>query len=208
VIEHLKSVDGGPRWAEAVVNYLKLESQYPSRVRYLLSLPAAYYSLTTTQGVGRLSLRSRPQEAVDWGQRRDSFPAITNVKRFHAEWVAWWISCQPKWRTVEMWPYSHDDADDKDWARLNVTGPHGLFALVVSASWWAGSMGSDPLRVAFSAAIDDLHWALERLVSINIKSQQLTPKPKTAPVSRFPGHGERDPSKRKVKPSSKACNRS
>ena len=151
------------------------------------------------QGKGRLSLKSRPQEVVDWGHQRNSFPAISDIERFHKEWIVWWTSCQPKWRSTETWPYSHDDAGDKDWARLNVTGPHGLFAIVISASWWAGSMSSDPLCAAFSAAIEDLHWVMERLINVNSESQRTTSKPKPAPVSRFPGHGDRDPSKRKGK---------
>ena len=69
-------------------------------------------------------------------------------------------------------------------------------------------MNSDHLHVAFSPAIDDLHWVMERLIDINSKSEGVTDKSKPAVVGRFPGHGDRDPSKRKVKPSSKARNAS
>lgn len=37
IIEDLNSVDGGPHWVEMVRSYLKLESQYRSRVRSFLS---------------------------------------------------------------------------------------------------------------------------------------------------------------------------
>ena len=154
--------------------------------------------------MGRLSLKSRPQEVVDWGHQRNSVPTITDIQGFRDNWVDWWRSCQPKWRLVEPWPFPHDDAKGEDWARLNITGPHGLFAVVISTSWWATSTNSDSHRTAFDAAVTDLQWVIENLAHYNSRLQQTGAEPNTAPAIHFPGHRERDAGKRKIKPSSKA----
>jgi hypothetical protein len=116
---------------------------------------------------------------------------------FHRQWITWWGSCQPKWRSTEAWPYPQGDARDKDWSRLNATGPHGLFPLVVSASWWAGCG-------KYSDAVDDLHWVMEVLLHVNSQSSDPAPESNAASLNHFPGHGERAAGKRKVKPSAKA----
>ena len=162
----------------------------------------------TVQRVGRLSLRSRPQEVVEWGRQRDFVPVITKVPEFCDKWVSWWGGCQPKWRSVDSWPFPREDAKDEDWDRMNVTGPHGPFAVVMSTSWWAASANLDPHRGAFEDAVADLHWVIENLLHFNSRLQVTRPALKVTPASHFPGHGERDVGKRKIKPSSKACNRS
>lgn len=143
-----------------------------------------------------------------WARQRDLTPSITNVEGFVEKWITWWGSCQPKWRSTGTWPYPRDDAKDKDWARLNVTGMNGLFAIVMSTSWWAASVELDSHRAAFDSAVEDLHWVIENLNYFN--SQALVAK--TGPVDatagdHFPGHGERDPGKRKIKPTPKVTNR-
>ena len=153
-------------------------------------------------------MQSRPQEVVDWGHQRDSVPVITKVPEFHDKWVSWWGNCQPKWRLVSSWPFPCTDAKDGDWTRLNITGSHGLFAVVMSTSWWAASEALDLDRTGFDAAVADLHWAIENLLHFNSRSQVTRPESKAAPANHFPGHGERDAGKCKIKPSSKACNRS
>ena len=138
------------------------------------------------QQVGRLSLRTRPQEVVNWGHQRGSIPSVTNVQQFQEKWIAWWGSCQPNWRSVDTWPFSRDEADSRDWARLNVTGPHGLFPVVMSTSWWApASLGLH--RAVFDAAVADLHWVIKHLISFSSQSPegQLTADPSTR---NFPGH--------------------
>lgn len=63
--------------------------------------------------------------------------------------------------------FSHDNAKREDWARLNVTGPHGLFVVVVSTSWWAvfPNLGAE-----FDTAVEDLHWVIEMLMFFNSQS--------------------------------------
>jgi hypothetical protein len=201
VIEYLNSVDGGPRWVEMVKAYLKLESGYPSRVSSVFCSPFPVAHRSYNQHIGRLSLRSRPQEVADWGHQRSSVPSITNVEQFQAKWIFWWKSCQPNGRSTATWPLSRDDAEALDWTRLNVTGPHGLFPVVMSTSWWA-SADPGPHRAVFDAAVTDLSWVIENLISFSSRSpeSQLAAK---LPTNKFPGHGERAPGKRKVKPSSK-----
>jgi len=148
-------------------------------------------------------MQTRPKEVAEWGRRQKSIPSIPDAEEFHQRWVAWWQSCQPKWRSAGTWPYARDNARGKDWARLNVTGPHGLFAVVMSASWWADSMDLGSLRDVFSAAVDDLHWVIENLVDFNSQSHGTQSGPVIAPLNRFPGHGEREVGKRLVKPSYK-----
>ena len=151
---------------------------------------------------------SRPQEVVEWGRRLRtsvSAPAINNIQEFLESWVTWWGNCQPKWRSIESWPFSRDDSVGKDWSRLNITGPHSLFAVVMSTSWLAASAGLGPHRGSFDAAVADLHWVIENLIHFNSQSQAVEPKLDSAPVKHFPGHGERDVGKRRIKPSSKAC---
>lgn len=150
-------------------------------------------------------MRTRPQEVVHWGHQHNSVPSIADIGQFHQNWIVWWGSCQLKWRSVATWPYSRENAEGMDWSRLNVTGPHGLFAIIMSASWWASSIDSDPCHAAFSIAVDDLHWVMENLIHLNSRSQEAKSKLKSTPVNHFPGHGERDPRNRKIKPSSKAC---
>ena len=151
-------------------------------------------------------MQLRPEEVVHWGRQRSSIPSIDKGEQFCEQWVTWWGSCQPKWRSVEAWPFPHDEANE-DWARLNVTGPHGLFAVVMSASWWAASPCLDSHCATFDTIVDDLHWVIGRLLHTNSQQQSTQSQPKAAPSSHFPGHGERDPGKRRIKPSSKACSR-
>ena len=74
----------------------------------------------------------------------------------------------------------------------------------MSTSWWAASASLDPYRTAFDAAIADLHWVIERLLHINSQLTTAEPTLEAAPGNRFPGHGDRNPGKRKIKPSYKA----
>ena len=150
----------------------------------------------------------RPQEVIEWGRRLRtsvSAPPVTDIQKFLGSWVIWWGNCQPKWRSTESWPFSRDNPEGKDWSRLNITGPHGLFAVMMSTSWLAASADLDPHRASFDAAIADLHWVIENLIRLNSQSQAANPELIPAPVKHFPGHGERDPGKRRIKPSSKAC---
>jgi len=87
---------------------------------------------------------------------------------------------------------------------LNVTGPHGLFAIVVSTSWWAASVDADS-RGEFDAAVEDLHWVIQNLIHVN--SQVTGSKPAATAATNYPGHGEREPGKRKIKPTSKVTHR-
>jgi len=153
--------------------------------------------------VGKLSLQRRPDEVALWGRLRTSMPSIVNAQQFSQKWITWWGSCQPKWRSTGTWPYPRGDAKDKDWARLNVSGPHGLFAVVVSASWLVASADMDSHGV-FDAVVEDLHWVIENLIYFNSQSQQATGSgPGVTAAVHFPGHGERDPGKRKIKPTPK-----
>jgi hypothetical protein len=149
-------------------------------------------------------MQARPKEVVEWGRQPKSTPSIEDPEEFHQRWLAWWQSCQPKWRSTETWPYLHDGPKGKDWSRLNITGPHGLFAVVMSASWWANSMGSDASHNPFSAAVEDLQWVIENLVEFNLQSPGTRSGPDTTPLGHFPGHGGREVGKRQVKPSYKA----
>jgi hypothetical protein len=153
-------------------------------------------------------MQLRPDEVVQWGRQRNRMPSITDVEQFHEKWITWWGSCQPKWRSTKTWPYLRDNAKGEDWTRLNVTGPSGLFAVVMSTSWWATSTDSDPRRGAFNAAVEDLHWVIENLIHFNspalvVGSGQID----TATTDHFPGHGKRDPGKRRIKPTPKVSNR-
>jgi len=146
-------------------------------------------------------LPNRPQEVAHWGREHGPMPSIMNVPQFELDWVSWWRSCQPKWRPTNEWPYPRDDAEDRDWTRLNVTGPHGLFAIIVSTSWWAASMDSEFDRTLFNAAIEDLHWVLERLICSHSQPRAARLESDLASDA---GQVERAPGKRKVKPTAKA----
>jgi hypothetical protein len=145
----------------------------------------------------------RPQEVIDWGRQRTPPPSITDARKFQTKWIAWWGNCQPKWRAVETWPFPRDEAEDEDWTRLNITGSHGLFAVVMSTSLWAASANLDPHRAPFDAAVADLHWVIENLIRFNSRSQVTQSEADPAP-GKFPGHRQRESGKRKVKPSFKA----
>jgi len=107
-----------------------------------------------------------------------------------------------------MWPYPRNDAKDKDWSRLNVTGTSGLFAIILSTAWWAASLKPDSHREAFDSAVEDLLWVVENL---NYFNSQLpvagTAQANAGALDHFPGHGTRDPGKRKIKPTPKVSNR-
>jgi hypothetical protein len=134
-------------------------------------------------------------------------PLIADVQAFQEQWVIWWGSCQPKWRSTGTWPYSRDDCEGKDWARLNVTGPSGLFAVVMSTSWWVSAMGPDSHHEVFNAAVEDLHWVIGCLIHFNSRLQVTEPQCNAALPVNFPGQGERGPGKRKVKPTPKVANK-
>lgn len=103
------------------------------------------------------------------------------------------------------WPFPCGDAKEKDWARLNVSGPHGLFAVVMSTSWWAASPGLDSHRAAFDAAVTDLRWVMEHLAFFSASKPASQLDVNKGPANKFPGHCERAPGKRQVKPSLKVC---
>ncbi|KAF9792304.1 hypothetical protein BJ322DRAFT_1102818 [Thelephora terrestris] len=127
--------------------------------------------------VGKLSLQNRPEEVVLWGCARKSVPSIADIQQFHEKWLAWWRSCQPN--------------------------PSGLFALVISTSWWANTVETESQRKAFDSAVEDLRWVVEKLISFNSKATPCDP----VPADHFPGHSGQDPGKRQVKPTPKASNR-
>lgn len=156
------------------------------------------------QRTGRLSMKCCPKEVVDWGHECTSIPIITDVPKFQGKWIDWWSSCQPKWRPVEAWLFPLDEGKDKDWERLNVTGPHGLFTIVMSTSWWAASASLDSQRASFDAAVADLHWVIKNLICINSQSRVTQSEAVPAPKNKFPGHSERESGKRQIKPSFKA----
>ena len=156
------------------------------------------------QRPGRISLQCRPQEVVKWGHQPTSMPSIDDVSQFQEKWVAWWSNSQPKWRSIEVWPFPHDEGKDKDWARLNITGPHGLFAFVISASWWAASTNLDSHRTSLNAAVADLHWVIENLIHFNSQSQVTQSEATPVLGSKFPSHDSRGSGKRQIKPSLKA----
>jgi hypothetical protein len=126
-------------------------------------------------------------------------PPIANAQQFREKWISWWGSCQPKWRSTKTWPYPHGDAKDKDWSRLNVTGPHALFAIVVTTSWWIATMDEDS-RDTFDAMIEDLHWVIGNLAHFNSSFQTDGHEPDIVTN----GHSNRDPGKRQVKLTLKA----
>ena len=131
-------------------------------------------------------------------------PSIADVPQFQEKWIAWWSDCQPKWRSIEAWPFPCDEGEDKDWARLNVTGVHGLFAFMMSLSWLAISASLDSHCTSLDVAVADLHWVIKKLIHFNSQSQVAQPKPIPALGSKFPSHAERGTGKRQVKPSQKA----
>ena len=151
-------------------------------------------------------MHTRPKEVIDWGHHRKSSPPIADMCEFHQRWIKWWGNCQPIWRSTEKWPYDRGDAKENDWGRLDATGPHGLFAVVMSASWWAGSMDSGSSSDPFSLAVEDLHWVTENLIYFNSQSKETQSKRVTTPLSNFPGHGGRGAGKRQIKASYKAAN--
>ena len=207
VIEYLNSVGGGLHWVEMVKKYLILEGQYRSRVSCCPFVDPSHL-INTTQRSGRLSLQHRPEEVVFWARHRDLLPSITNVQEFGEKWITWWGNCQPKWRSTDTWPYPRSDAKDKDWARLNVTGTSGLFAIIMSTSWWAASVGLGSHCAVFDSAVEDLRWVIENLDHFN--SQLPVARAGQVDASEadhFPGHGARDPGKRKIKPTPKVSNR-
>ena len=131
-------------------------------------------------------------------------PSIEDVPKFQEKWISWWGSCQPKWRSIKTWPFPRDEGKEKDWTRLNVTGAHGLFGIVMSTSWWAASKDLDSHRASFDAAVTDLHWVIQNLIHFN--SQVRATQSEAIPVlgNRFPGHTSRESGKRQVRPSYKA----
>ena len=132
-------------------------------------------------------------------------PSITDVEEFQEKWIVWWGSCQPKWRSTGTWPYTRDDGEGKDWTRLNITGPFGLFAFVMSTSFWAASMSSDLDRGVFDAAVEDLHWVINHLIYFNSQLQVAEPEP--TPPADLPDANNRGPGKRKVRPTLKVVSR-
>ena len=138
---------------------------------------------------GRLSLQKRPEEVISWGHQRNSVPLITNLQQFQEKWIIWRGSCQPKWRSTQTWPYSHEDTEGKDWAWLDVTGPHGLFAIIMSTSWWAIAVDPNSHGV-FNAAVNDLLWVMENLIKTNSQLQVTRPECIAAMAANFPGHSK------------------
>lgn len=85
---------------------------------------------------------------------------------------------------------------------MNVTGPHGLFAVVVSTSWCIATTDTDSRRT-FDAIVEDLLWVIENLNHVNSQVQATRSGINETIEPQLPPNSTRDPGKRQVKPTLK-----
>lgn len=77
-----------------------------------------------------------------------------------------------------------------------------MFAFVVSTSLWVTTVDADS-RGTFDAVVEDLDWVIGNLAHFNSQSQAAASEPNRGTETQPPGHNNRDPGKRRVKPSLK-----
>ena len=73
----------------------------------------------------------------------------------------------------------------------------------MTTSMWVTTIDADS-RGTFDAVVEDLHWVIGNLTHFNSQSQVTGSKPNIGAETQLPVHNDRDPSKRKVKPTLKA----
>ena len=108
-------------------------------------------------------------------------PKIASIKDFEDQWVQWWTAAQPEWRSTESWPFPKGEVEG-EWGRLLSGGKDGLFLVVMSLGWWAHAR--DPTEDSvFVAAIGDVSWVMQQLIT-SLSARAIAPtSPPDAPVT-------------------------
>lgn len=129
------------------------------------------------QPMGRLSLRTRPQEVVHWGHQRNSVPSIADIGQFHQNWIVWWGSCH--WgQGVVSWS-STSQVHHKGMDKVSTTSPPGLSQLHLKF----------PLLMCLQFACSNI---FKHILSV-FKAYYMCITPSTSQVSMWCAHsGHRD----------------
>lgn len=91
-------------------------------------------------------------------------PKIASIEEFEGQWVQWWTVAQPEWRDTGSWPFEQGEASG-DWGiKLSSGGKDGLFLVLMSLGWWAHARGPT-VDCQLDAAISDVAWVMEHLVT-------------------------------------------
>jgi len=152
----------------------------------------------------RLPPKPRPSEVGDWLKGRKyskkSIPVVNDVCRYRDDWIGWWTTSQPKWRSAASWPFPKDDGDIRSWEGFPARGPNGIFLVIMSICWWAQALELASDFALFEEAVDDIHWVIKRLIDTH-SSPSVPGKPQPPLSKSWASTFSRGDGKRAVKPS-------
>lgn len=104
-------------------------------------------------------------------------PDVTGyVTRFGNDWLSWYRSLQPDWRTEsESAQPTHSLSQDPpdfvtepyDWDEVKKGSQNGFFLLLLTLGWWGvGAFDQDATELErWGEAFDDVRWLLDMLIS-------------------------------------------
>ena len=164
VLAHLTGITSVEGWLDLVRAYLKFEIVSPSK-SVSVYLPSTSSCLTIIQTTC-LPHKQRPGEVDAWlNDTTGLHPVVSDGATYAESWKLWWIECQPQDRAAASWPFPREPLSATQWGRLTNGGKYGLFLLVMSLSWWVGSLDPASSSSELAAAMSDLEWVLHQLTN-------------------------------------------
>ncbi|KAJ7074435.1 hypothetical protein C8F01DRAFT_970742 [Mycena amicta] len=157
-------------WVSAVWPEIAGERVATSYAKLLEAFVAFERAHGWSEGERALSATARPKQVKEWirADRKATPRMIKLHKRFEEEFWTWWKFLQPQWRKAKTsWPAMdavQEEDDGESWAVLTVPGKNGLVSVVAALYWWGrdDSISGSP-SPAWSSAVKDVTWALERM---------------------------------------------
>lgn len=112
-------------------------------------------------------MKKSPGECMTWqlhGSDPTKLPALDSVVGYATQWIKWWKTLQPSWRSTAGWPLAPEVAGT--WKHLAAGGEGGVFLLIMSMTWWAKAITRESEKLVFTQACVDVSWVLRNAAGI------------------------------------------
>ena len=83
------------------------------------------------------------------------YPKDINHLKYMEDWWAWWLLCQPDWRSTQ--------SETGDMSDLQISGPNGFLVFIIGLALWHVTAPPSAATLEWSRAVADLQWAVDRL---------------------------------------------
>ncbi|KAF8834460.1 hypothetical protein BDN67DRAFT_1016482 [Paxillus ammoniavirescens] len=147
------TLEYAPKWFHTVFSYLRTLN-LPHKFRELL---ATYVRLEKSSGFAM-------EKGAAYAPSSKAWP----------DTIHWWILCawngRPPIQQVDK--FSNEDIPQLreisgDWNELDKPGLNGFLSVVVALNWWGAKVNGKGWQVSFwQAAIEDVQWVMEQLISL------------------------------------------